>query len=37
VLGAAIIVLNLTAAKEVWEVAEEERLAAKVLAGEEID
>src|SRR5665647_3844016 len=37
VLGAAIIVLNLTAAKEVWEVAEEERLAAKALAGEEID
>ena len=37
VLGAAIIVLNLTAAREVWEVAEEERLAAKALAGEEID
>src|SRR5665647_1383562 len=36
-IGAAIIVLNLTAAKEVWEVAEEERLAAKALAGEEID
>lgn len=37
VLGTIIVVLNLRAAKEVWEVAEEERLAAKALAGEEID
>ena len=37
VLGVLIIVLNVRAAKEVWEVAEEERLAAKALAGEEID
>lgn len=34
VLGVVIIALNLTAAKEVWEVAEEENLAAKALAGE---
>lgn len=37
VLGIIIVVLNGTAAKEVWEVAEEERLAARALAGEEID
>ncbi|GAA5161523.1 cation transporter [Ornithinimicrobium tianjinense] len=37
VLGALIVVLNVGAAKEVWEVATEERLAAKALAGEEID
>lgn len=35
-LGALIIVLNVGAAKEVWEVAETEQLAAKALAGEEI-
>lgn len=37
ILGVIIIALNLTAAKEVWEVAEEEELAAKALAGEDID
>lgn len=37
VLGLIIIVINVGAAKEVWEVATEERLAAKALAGEEID
>lgn len=37
VLGTFIILLALHAAHEVWEVSEEERLAAKVLAGEEID
>ncbi|WP_245851828.1 cation transporter [Mobilicoccus massiliensis] len=37
VLGIVILVLNATAAKEVWEVATEERLAAKALADEEID
>ncbi len=37
VLGLVIVALNGAAAKEVWEVAEEERLAAKALAGEEID
>jgi len=37
ILGVMIIVLNVGAAKEVWEAAEEERLAAKALAGEEID
>lgn len=36
-LGAVIIVLNVTAAREVWEVATEERLAAKALAGEDLD
>ena len=36
-LGVFIIVLNFGAAKEVWEVAEEESLAAKALAGEDID
>ena len=34
VLGVLIIVLNFTAAKEVWEAATEEQLAAKALAGE---
>ena len=34
VLGLVIVVVNVTAAREVWEVAEEERLAAKALAGE---
>lgn len=37
VLGLLIVLLNLSAAKEVWEAAEEESLAAKALAGEEID
>ena len=36
-LGILIVVLNVTAAKEVWEVAEEERLADKALAGEDVD
>lgn len=35
-LGCAIILIALHAAHEVWEVSEEERLAAKVRAGEEI-
>ena len=33
VLGCAIVVVNATAAKEVWEVAGEERLAARALTG----
>ena len=37
VLGIVIVALNGTAAKEVWELAEEERLAAKALAGEELE
>lgn len=37
ILGIIIIVVNWTAAKEVWEVATEESLAAKALAGEDID
>ncbi|MAS55963.1 cation transporter [Nocardioides sp.] len=37
VLGCLIIGLAVHAALEVWEVSEEERLAAKALAGEEID
>ncbi|WP_121257761.1 cation transporter [Nocardioides ferulae] len=37
VLGTLIILLALHAAREVWEVSEEERLAAKALAGESID
>lgn len=37
ILGCLIILLALHAAYEVWEVSEEERLAAKALAGEEID
>jgi Co/Zn/Cd efflux system component len=37
ILGSLIILLAGQAAHEVWEVSEEERLAAKVLAGEPID
>jgi Co/Zn/Cd efflux system component len=37
ILGCGIILLALHAAHEVWEVSEEERLAAKVLAGDAID
>lgn len=37
ILGCCIIALALHAAHEVWEVSEEERLAAKALAGEAID
>ena len=37
VLGVLIIIVNGTAAKEVWEVAESERLAAAALAGEDVD
>lgn len=37
ILGCGIILLAVRAAWEVWEVSEEERLAAKALAGEEID
>ena len=37
ILGCFIILLALHAAYEVWEVSEEERLAAKALAGESID
>ena len=37
ILGCLIIMLALRAAYEVWEVSEEERLAAKALAGEPID
>jgi Co/Zn/Cd efflux system component len=37
VLGLFIVVLNGFAAREVWEVAEEERLAAAALAGESVD
>lgn len=37
VLGIIIIGLNVHAAKEVWEVATEESLAAKALAGEEVE
>ncbi len=37
ILGCLIIALALHAAYEVWEVSEEERLAAKALAGERID
>lgn len=36
VLGAVIVVLNVGAAREVWEIAGEESLAAQALAGEEI-
>jgi Co/Zn/Cd efflux system component len=36
ILGCGIILLALHAAWEVWEVSEEERLAAKALAGEEV-
>ena len=37
VLGVLIVLLNVAAAKEVWEVATEEQLAAKALAGEDVD
>ena len=37
ILGCLILLLALHAAFEVWEVSEEERLAAKALAGEQID
>ena len=37
VLGVVIILINLRAAQEVWEVATEESLAAKALAGEDVD
>ncbi|MFK5633769.1 MULTISPECIES: cation transporter [unclassified Ornithinimicrobium] len=37
VLGAIIVVVNVGAAKEVWEVATEEGLAAKALAGEQLE
>lgn len=37
ILGLLIVAINFSAAKEVWEVSEEERLAAKALAGEDID
>lgn len=37
VLGAVIVLLNAQAAREVWEVATEERLAARALAGEVAD
>ena len=37
ILGCFIILLALHAAREVWEVSEEARLAVKVLAGESID
>jgi len=36
ILGCVIILLALRAAHEVWEVSEEERLAAKALAGEDV-
>lgn len=37
VLGVLIVLINGHAAREVWELAEEEQLAARALAGEEID
>ena len=37
ILGCFIILLALHAAREVWEVSEEERLAARALAGESLD
>jgi Co/Zn/Cd efflux system component len=37
ILGLAIVSINSFAAKEVWEAAEEERLAARALAGEDFD
>jgi Co/Zn/Cd efflux system component len=37
ILGCFIILLALHAGYEVWQVSEEERLAAKALAGEQID
>jgi Co/Zn/Cd efflux system component len=37
VLGAAIIALNATAAREVWRIAESERVAERALAGEDVE
>ena len=37
ILGCFIIALGMRAAAEVWQVSEEERLAAKALAGEDLD
>lgn len=37
ILGLFIVILTFTAAREVWEAAEEESLGAKALAGEDID
>ncbi|WP_307844395.1 cation transporter [Actinotalea solisilvae] len=37
VLGAVIVVVNVGAAAEVWRAAQEERLAARALAGEDVD
>ncbi|MUK01133.1 cation transporter [Vibrio cholerae] len=37
VLGLVIIVVNVSAAKEVWDTAQQEHLAAEALAGEDID
>ena len=37
VLGSVIVVVNVRAAWEVWELAGEERLAARALAGEDLD
>ena len=37
ILGLVFVVINVRAARVVWEVAEEERLAALALAGEDID
>jgi Co/Zn/Cd efflux system component len=37
VLGVGIVLLNATAARQVWELAGEERLAARALAGEDLD
>lgn len=37
ILGIAIIAINALAAREVWELAGEERLAARALAGEDLD
>ena len=37
VLGVGIVVLNVRAAREVWELAHEEHLAARALAGEDLD
>ena len=37
VLGVGIVVLNATAAREVWQVAESESVAARALAGEDVD
>lgn len=36
VLGAVIVAINVTAARQVWQLAEEERLAAKALAGDDV-